>query len=148
MFDPMPGTWGKVYRIVSVAALVVAAVTVAAGCGGGSRPQRSALAVVPPALAHDWEGQAAAIARAASAGDSCGALRLADSLRDQILASKVKLPLRLRSPLVTGVNALVDRLTCTVTTTGKTAPTKAHKPPGHEHDHHGHHGHGDGGKDQ
>jgi len=142
----MPGRRGKVFRILSVAALVAVAVTVAAGCGNGSRAQRSALGGVPPVLAHNWEGQAEAIASAASAGDSCSALRLAGSLRDQILASEHKLPLRLRSPLVTGVNALVDRLTCTAAT-GKTAPTKPHKPPGHQHDH-GHHRHGDAGKDQ
>jgi hypothetical protein len=141
MFEPLPGTWCKVFRIVPVAALVL---VVVAGCGDASRPQGSALGGVPPVLAHDWEGQATAIASAASAGDSCGALRLADSLRAQILASEHKLPPRLRSPLVTGVNALVDRLTCTVTTTTKPPP----KQPGQKHDHHDHgkHKHGDGGK--
>ena len=125
--------------MISGAAL---AVVIVAGCGGASRPQQSALRGVPPALAHDWEGQATAIATAASAGDSCRALQLASSLRDQVLASEHKLPLRLRSPLVAGVNALADRLTCTVTTTVETVPTK---PPGHKHDHHEHGHHGDGG---
>lgn len=137
----MPGTWWKVFRIVAAAALVL---VVAAGCGDTSRPQRSALGGVPPGLAHDWEGQATAIATAASAGDSCGALRLADSLRAQILASERKLPPRLRSPLVIGVNALVDRLTCTVTT--PTTKPPPHKPPADKHHHdHGKHKHGDGG---
>ena len=136
----MPGTGWKVLRIVPVAALLL---VVAAGCGDASQPQRSALHGVPPVLAQNWEGQANAIANAASAGDSCGALRLADSLQAQILASEHKLPPRLRSPLVTGVNALVDRLTCTVTTTTKPPP----KQPGQKHDHHDHgkHKHGDGG---
>jgi hypothetical protein len=138
----MPGTGGTVLRIVSVAALVV----VAAGCGGAGHPQQSALRGVPPALAHDWAGQASTIAAAASAGDSCRAMRLADSLRSQVLESEHKLPLRLRSPVVTGVNALADRLRCTVTTV-ETVPQKPPHKPGHKDDHHdhGHHGHG---KDQ
>jgi len=140
----MRGTRWKVLRIVSGAVLVV---VIVAGCGGSSRPQKSGLRGVPPALAHDWEGQATAIATAAAAGDGCRALQLASSLRDQVLASEQKLPHRLRSPLVTGVNALADRLTCTVTTTVQTAPKK---PPEHKHDHHdhGHDGQGGGGKEK
>jgi hypothetical protein len=133
----------KVLRIASVTALVV---VVAAGCGDASRPQRSGVREVPSGLAHGWEAQARAIAKAASAGDSCGALRLAKSLRDEVLASEHKLPLRLRSPLVTGVNSLADRLTCTVTTTVETVPAKPKPPDKHKvdhKDHHGHHGHGD-----
>lgn len=142
---PMPGTSWNMSWLVPVAALVV---VVGAGCGGAAPAERSALHGVPPVLARDWEGQASAIARAASAGDSCGALRLANALRDEVLASERKLPLRLRSPLVTGVNALADRLTCTVTTTVETPPAKPKpppKPPGHKHDHHDHHGPGKGG---
>jgi hypothetical protein len=142
----MPGTRTKVLKIASVAAFLVVA---AAGCGGAARPERSAVHGVPPALAHDWEGQASAIARAASAGDDCGAKRLADSLRGQVIAAEHKLPLRLRSPLVTGVNALADRLTCSVTTV-TTVPKKPPKKHDHNDDHHhGHHKHGDrGGKDR
>lgn len=55
------------------------------------------------------------------------------------------MPARLRSPLVTGTNALADRITCTVlpqtVTVGPKAP-KAPEPP-NPHDEHGH-GHGDG----
>ena len=79
---------------------------------------------------------------------------MADSLRDQVRAAEHKLPLRLRSPLMIGVDRLADGLTCTVTTV-ETVPQKPQprpkpKPPGDKHgrhDDHGHHGHGDG-KDQ
>jgi hypothetical protein len=130
----MPGTRRSVLRIALVAALVV----VAAGCDGAARPQQSAFHGVPPALAHDWERQASVIADAASAGDSCRAMRLANSLRGQVYAAEHRVPLRLRSPLVTGVNALADRLTCTVTTV-RTVPQKP--PPKHKDDHKDHHGH-------
>jgi hypothetical protein len=135
---------GNVLRIFSVAALLAVS---AAGCGGATRPQRAALRGVPPVLAQDWEGQASAIASAASAGNSCRALHLAASLRDDVAASKHRLPLRLRSPLLTGVNALADRITCTPVATPlkkppeppkgpKPGPPKPHGPPGHDKGHH------------
>jgi hypothetical protein len=144
----MTGTRLKVLRIVSAMALLV---VVAAGCGGAERPQRAAVHGVPRALARGWEGQASAIATAASAGDSCRALQLATSLRHDVLVSEHELPLRLRSPLLAGVNALVDRLTCTQTVTVATTPTKPppHEKPPHKKPpppgHHGHHGHGGDG---
>jgi hypothetical protein len=136
-----------VTRFVSAAALVV---VVVAGCGGATRPQRSALHGVPPALAQAWAERASAIAAAASGGDNCRAMQLADSLRNDVLAQRHKLPLRLRSALVTGVSDLADRLTCTSTVTIETKPgppphkpphKPPHEPPGHHHDH----GHGHGG---
>ena len=139
----MPGTWGKVLRIVSLAALVVG---VAAGCGGASRPQQPRLHGVPHRLAQAWEGQASQIAAAASAGDSCRAMHLADSLRDQVRAAEHKLPPRLRSPLVIGVDRLADGLTCTVTTMVTVPQKPKPKPPG-KHDHHDDHGHRGGGGD-
>ena len=73
---------------------------VAAGCGGAARPQ-----------------------------NDCRAMRLAASLRAEVTAFRHKLPLGLRSPLLTGVNALADRIsTCTRVVTMQT-PTKP-KPPG------------------
>jgi hypothetical protein len=140
--DPRPGRWRYVLRIVSIAAFVV---VVAAGCGG-AHPQQSAFRGVPSTLATDWEGKATAIAAAASNGDDCGAVRLADSLRAQVLRSEQRVPPRLRRPLVRAVNALANRLTCTVTTV-QTVPQKPKPPPKHDrHDHgKGHHGHGDGG---
>ena len=148
----MAGRSGKVSRIAAAAALVV---LVAAGCGGGARPQRSAAHGIPSALAKDWAGQAAAIAATATAGDNCRAQALAVSLRKQVLAQQHRLPLRLRSPLVTGLDSLVARTTCRQTVTVQTTPAPKPPPPGPEphkpkpHDDHGGHGdhgpHGHGG---
>ena len=133
-------------RTLSVAVLVV---VVAAGCGGAAAPQQAALHGVPPSLAHAWEGQASAIAAAASKGDDCNANRLADSLREQVIAAEHKLPLRLRSPLLVRVNNLKDRITCTPvvqTPPKKPEPPKEPKPPPpHEPDHKGHGKGHDGG---
>jgi hypothetical protein len=129
----------KVLRILSVAALLVAVV---AGCGDAA-PQRSAAAGVPRALAREWEAQASAIAAAAAAGNGCQAMHLAASLRSEVAVSRHKLPVRLRSPLLTGVNALADRVsTCTPRVTEpvqpkppkgpKPKPPKDHGPPGHD----------------
>jgi hypothetical protein len=128
---------GNVLRLFSAAALLAVS---AAGCGGATRPQRAAFHGVPPALAQAWEGQASAIASAASAGNSCRALRLAASLRDDVAASEHKLPLRLRSPLLTGVNALAGRITCTPVPTPPKKPPKGPKPepPPKPHGPHGH----------
>jgi hypothetical protein len=139
----------KVLRMLSAAFLLV---VVAAGCGGAARPERSASHGVPRALAQDWEGQASDIAVAASAGNSCRALQLANALRADVEASKDELPSRLRPPLLTSVNALADRIKCTpVVQTQPKKPTPPKKPKPkepHEHDHHDHHGHGGGGNDQ
>jgi hypothetical protein len=129
----------KVLRILSVAALLVAVVT---GCGD-SAPQRSAADGVPRALARQWKQQASAIATAAAAGDDCRAMRLAASLRTEVAVSRHKVPRRLRSPLLTGVNALADRVsTCTrvVTVPVQPTPPKEPKPP----EHHGPHDHDKG----
>jgi hypothetical protein len=141
-----------VVRILSAAALLA---VVAAGCGGAARPQKLAVRGVPRSLAHDWEHQASAIATAAAAGNSCKALQLANALRGDVTATEQKLPRRLRTPLLTGVTTLADRITCTPPPT--TVPPKRSKPPPerhgrHEqHGHHGRHGHGQdngGGNDQ
>jgi hypothetical protein len=128
----------RVLRILSGAALLV---VVVAGCGGA--PQRSASQRLPRALAQDWEAQASAIATAADAGNDCRAMRLAASLSADVAASRHKLPLRLRSPLLTGVNGLAAGIsTCTPIVTvpvqpkppkGPTPkPPKRHHPPGHD----------------
>lgn len=133
-----------VSRIAAVAVLVV---LVAAGCGGG-RPQKVDLHGIPSALAQDWEGQAAAIAAAAAARNDCHARALAVSLRTQVMQKQHLLPLRLRSPLVTGIDSLVARTTCTPKPPAPrpTSPAKPRGPPKppkpHDHGHHGHHGHG------
>jgi hypothetical protein len=130
-----------VLRIVSAVVLLVG---VAAGCGSGDGSPKAAVHGVPRALAQAWEGQAAAIASAAAAGNSCRALHLAASLRDDVVSSQLQVPSRLRPALVTSVNALADRITCTPVVT---KPTPPHKPPEgpkpkppKPHHHHGHGG--------
>jgi hypothetical protein len=129
----------KVLRILSVAALLVAVV---AGCGNAA-PQRSAANGVPRALARQWETQASAIATAAAAGNECRAMHLAASLRTEVAGSRHKLPLRLRSPLLTGVNALAARVsTCTQVVTVPVQPKPPEEPkhnPEPPKHHHGHH---------
>jgi hypothetical protein len=97
-------------------------------------------------LARDWERQAAVIASAAAAGNNCNALQLANALRSDVVATEHSVPRRLRTPLLTGVNALADRITCVPTVQPKEPPKpkpthERHGPHGH---HHGH-GRGDGG---
>jgi hypothetical protein len=137
----------RVLRCVSLAALVV----VATGCGGASRPPTSVGHGVPRALARAWAGQAAEIATAAAAGDDCRATELANVLQADVIAKAHKLPLRLRSPLVTGVTSLAGRLTCRTTVTVETTPSKPpgkhegkHGPPSHP-PHKDHHKHGGDG---
>lgn len=81
-------------------------------------------------------------------------MRLAASLRDEVTAARHKLPLRLRSPLLAGVNALADRISTCIrvqVVTVQSPPAKGpgpkppHGPPGHGHGHGDHHG---GGNDQ
>jgi len=134
----------KVLRILSGAALLA---IVAAGCGGAAQPQRSAFPGVPPALAQNWEGQASDIAAAASAGNSCRALQLANALRADVVAARDRVPSRLQPPLLASVNSLADRIKCVpVVQTPPKKPTPPRKPKPkepHEHDHHGHGGGGD-----
>ena len=100
---------------------------------------------MPRALAQEWEGQASAIASAAAAGNDCQAMRLAATLRDEVSASRRKLPPRLRTPLLRGVNALADRIsTCTRVVTVPAQPKGPKPKPPHGSPGHGH-GHGDGG---
>jgi hypothetical protein len=142
----MAGTWGTVLsRIVPALALVA---LVVAGCGGGSPPHHRAAHGVPRALAREWARQASAVAGAVAAGDSCRAQQLAADLRDDVIAAEGRVPARLQKPLVTGVNALADRLTCvtppqTVTVAPPTPPKP--KPPPHDRHHHGGRDHGQGG---
>ena len=129
-------------RLVAVTALVALAV---AGCGGSGRPEPTASRGLPRALAQEWAAQASSIASAAAHGQGCRAQHLASTLRDEIIAQEGRVPARLQRPLVTGVNALADRITCTpqpVTVQAKPSkpPPKPHGPgPGHHHDH-GDHG--------
>jgi hypothetical protein len=73
-------------------------------------------------------------------------VQLANSLREDVVAAKDRVPQRLRPPLVTGVNALADRLTCIEKVTVPQPPQKPPKKPPDDHGP-GHHGHGDDKKD-
>lgn len=125
---------------------------VAAGCGSAARQQSSDRGL-PRALAREWERQASAVAAASGAGDDCRAMRLAASLRSEVTASRRRVPPRLRSALLTGVNRLAARIsTCTRVVTVPVQPTppknhekqpKPHEPPGHHKHKHGDRG-GDG----
>ena len=99
---------------------------------------------MPRVLAQEWANQASAIAAASAAGDSCHALQLASSLRTEVIAAEGKVSSRLRSPLLSGVNSLADRITCkeTVTVQAPTTQPKPHAKPPPKHDQHDHHGHG------
>ena len=140
----------RMLRILSAVILLA----IVAGCGG-SAPEKTASPGLPRALAQDWEGQAAAIAAAAAAGQDCHARQLAASLQSEVEQSQHKLPLRLRTPLVTGVTALAARTTCTPVVVPpahkKEPPPKGHEKggdKGHDHGHdkgHGHHGKGGDG---
>jgi hypothetical protein len=98
-------------------------------------------------LAQRWEARASAIADAATVGDDCRALHLAGALRDEVAAARREVPLRLRSPLLSGVQALADRITCTPPppVVKPKEPPKPPMPPKDDHGHHGHHKH-DGGE--
>jgi hypothetical protein len=133
-------------RLASVTALVVLAVT---GCGGSARPEPSASRGLPTALAQQWAAQASSIANAAAHGRGCRAHQLASTLRHEIIAQKGRVPARLQRPLVTGVNALADRITCTPQPVAvQSEPPKPAQPPpkphgggpGHHHDHGDHDG--------
>ena len=74
-------------------------------------------------------------------------MHLAASLSREVALARHELPLRLRRPLVTGVNALAARVsTCTrvVTVPVQPKPPKGPKPKPPEH--HGPHGHDKGDK--
>src|SRR5712691_11461663 len=91
--DPMAGKCRNVLRILPGAVLVA---LLLAGCGGSSRPHRSATRGVPRALASEWASQASAVADAAAAGDSCQAAQLAAALRTDIIAKESRVPVRLQ----------------------------------------------------
>jgi hypothetical protein len=136
----MAGRPSKVVRIASTAALVL---VVATACGSAAPSHDSASRGVPRVLAAKWAAQASAIADAAAAGNGCDALHRTSALRNEVIDAGAKVPARLRSPLVTGVNALADRLVCEPPPQPvPVAPQPPKKPPkdDHQHKHHGHGG--------
>lgn len=139
-FARIAGTRRGVLRIVATATLVA---LVVAGCGGSARSSRRTTGELPRVLAGEWARQASAVADAAATGDDCRALHLASSLRDNVIQEASKVPSQLRSQLLAGVNALADRIVCTVPPQTVTAPPGKREPPKPPPGHGGHHKHGD-----
>jgi hypothetical protein len=116
-------------------------VLVVAGCGGShdaTAPKTPPK--LPRALAQSWAQQADDVAVAIDAGDGCTALQRAETLRTQVVGAvnARRVPRRYLEPLVSTVNDLAGRITCT-----PPAPVVTKK---HDNGKHGKHGkHGDGG---
>jgi hypothetical protein len=55
-------------------------------------------------------------------------MRLADALRSEVIAAESELPSGFRAPLLIGVNALTNRLTCTP----PPVTVQPQKPRGHQ----------------
>jgi hypothetical protein len=114
-----------VYRVACAACLASLAL---AGCGAAASSSTQTAPRLRHALAQRWEDQANAIAAAAAAGNACRAQQLASSLRDDVIAHAHRIPRKLSGPLLAGVNALADRITCIPPT--DTVTTVATVPPG------------------
>jgi|SRR5262245_39494578 len=99
-------------RFLELAAAVAAALCLSA-CGGAKEP-----APPPPtldrALASSLATQSDDVAAALAAGDSCGALTLAQGLQLRTIAAinRGRVSAGLQEQLSSAVNALVARLTC------------------------------------
>jgi hypothetical protein len=109
-----------------------------AACGGSPR---AAAPKLPGRLAQSWAVRADRIAAAANQGNDCRAQRLAGSLSAEVSLKEDKIPVRLRAPLLEGVQTLADSITC-VPLRHKPPPKKpGPKPPkppkDHGHDKHG-----------
>jgi hypothetical protein len=140
-----------VSRIGPLLCLAVVA-AVLAGCGGSASARGTSTTSLPRKLALAWARRADAVARAAAAGDSCSAHRLAVALQADVIQSEGRVPDRFRGVLTRAVDHLAGGIPCspppqTVTTevTVPAQPKKGppHGPPGH--DTHPKHGHGQGG---
>jgi len=123
-------------------ACVLCAAALLVGCGGSELPHSAGSPTLPRGLARTWATEADAIASAAAAQQSCRAQVLAGRLRDEVIRAGAKVPLRLRSPLLDGVNSLADRIVCTPPPRTVTSVQKPPPKPPKEHHEHGHHGHG------
>gem|GEM_PF-2473004 len=105
-----------------------AAALLCAGCGGSGRAQPPQPRLPRP-LAASWSRQAAAIAAALGAGDSCDAERRAVQLRANVIAAvnAHRVPAALLEPLTSAVNDLPARITCTPP--APVPPVEPRKPP-------------------
>jgi hypothetical protein len=127
---------------VRALALAIAAVALAAGCGGNASETTPASTPpkLPRALAQSWAQQADAIAAALAAGDGCTAEAQAAALRTEVVqaAGDGRIARRRAAPLVGAVNNLPLRIPCAP------APPPTKHGGKHQHkDKHGKHGGGD-----
>jgi hypothetical protein len=127
----------------------------AAGCGGAAATTTVSAPKLPRPLARSWAQRADAVAAAAASGDGCRARDLATALRDDVAASRSRLPRPYRQTLLGSVDRLAAEISCTlpaqtvtVRTTTPAGPKPGPKPkpkpkpgPGHGKGHHK--GHGD-----
>jgi hypothetical protein len=128
----------------ALALVLVLVVLGVAGCGGSdnaSAPKTPPK--LPRALAQSWAQQADDVAAAVDAGDGCTALRRATTLRTQVVdaVNARRVPRRYLEPLVSTVNDLAGRITCTPPAPVVTKKKDEHAKP-HKHDKHGKHGDG------
>jgi hypothetical protein len=122
---------------VKAFAIAVAFVALAAaGCGGSAKPAAApAPPKLPRTLAQSWAQQADAIAASLAAGDGCGAEVRAVALRTQVVqaVNERRIAPRYLEPLVSTVNDLPDRISCTVAPAP--AATKHDRKDKSKHDH-------------
>lgn len=130
--------------------LALVGVLLLAGCGSAQAPK----AVQPHlsrTLAQPLRRQADAVAAALTAGDGCLARERANALQSSVIAAvnQRRIPSRFQEPLVSAVNDLAARITCTPPPAPAPAPPPAKHGKGHEdHGKHGEHGkHGKHGGD-
>lgn len=98
------------------AALLGALALLAAGCGSGAQEEPAPKPPrLPHALAQSWAQQADSVASALAGGDDCTADARAAALQSQVIdaVNARRIPERLAEPLVSGVNELADRISCT-----------------------------------
>jgi hypothetical protein len=87
---------------------------VLAGCGGGDRPEQRVAPQprLPRTMAQDFATRADRVADMLAANDTCGAMRSANTLRDDIIAAinAHQVPRALQEPLLSSSNSLVARI--------------------------------------
>lgn len=92
---------------------LVAVALALTGCGGSTEdaaPPPGPL--LPRAVANDLAARSDRVAERLASGDRCAADREADELRTRAVAVVSKVPPALQEELLSGVNALAERISC------------------------------------
>ena len=117
--------------------LLILAVLVLAGCGGGHEQATPRQPHLPRALAASWRALSNAIAAALAARDGCTSQAHASALRasgiDAVNARRVS-P-RFQETLLAAVQDLPGRIGCTPPAPAPTPRPHEHPHPPHHHDH-------------